>query len=61
MINVIKDLIVQVNKSEIVKFFNSLMLEQKYTYSDEDSVSLLTIHKAKGVIDFQVVFFIGCN
>ena len=57
----LRDLIVQVNKTEIVKFINSIMLEEdKTNSSDTGQVSLLTIHKAKG-LEFKVVFFIGCN
>lgn len=56
-----KDLITNVNKSDTLNFINELMLNNEPVNSSSDgTVSLLTVHRSKG-LEFKVVFFIGVN
>ena len=55
----LKDMITDLSKEEVKEFFNSLMLENKDMIKPQ-GVSLMTIHKSKG-LEFNTVFIVGCN
>lgn len=55
----LKDMITDLSPNEVEDFFNALMLEIKDTIKPK-GVSLMTIHKSKG-LEFDTVFVIGCN
>lgn len=55
----LKDMISDLKPEEVEEFFNSLMLEENKD-KKLNGVSLLTIHKSKG-LEFDTVFVIGCN
>ena len=55
----LKDMISDLKPEEVEEFFNSLMLEENKD-KKLNGVSLLTIHKSKG-LEFNTVFVIGCN
>lgn len=55
----LKDMITDLSKEEVKEFFNSLMIENKDMIKPQ-GVSLMTIHKSKG-LEFNTVFIVGCN
>nr|MCR5786528.1 ATP-dependent helicase [Acholeplasmatales bacterium] len=55
----LKDMIQDLTLEEVKDLFNNLMLENKNTINP-NGVSLMTIHKSKG-LEFNTVFIIGCN
>ena len=55
----LKDMLQDLTKEEVKDFFNNLMLEVKDT-TKPNGVSLMTIHKSKG-LEFNTVFIVGCN
>ena len=55
----LKDMIQDLTQDEVKDLFNNLMLENKNT-TLSNGVSLMTIHKSKG-LEFNTVFIIGCN
>ena len=55
----LKDMLQDLSKEEVKDFFNNLMLENK-DITNPKGVSLMTIHKSKG-LEFNTVFIIGCN
>ena len=54
-----KEMLRDVSKDDFQDSFNAMLLDNK-EYKTNDTVSLLTMHKAKG-LEFQVVFVIGFN
>ena len=54
-----KEILMNINKEEINQTINDLLLENKQE-KIENNISLLTIHKAKG-LEFKVIFLIGFN
>ncbi len=56
---ILKDMLKDLSKDEVKTFFNELLLEQS-EINKPIGVSLLTIHKSKG-LEFNTVFIIGCN
>ena len=55
----LKDMLADLEIDEVKEFFNNLILENKDTLKPK-GVSLMTIHKSKG-LEFNTVFIIGCN
>lgn len=54
-----KEMIRDVSKDDFIDSFNAMLLENK-DFKANNTVSLLTMHRAKG-LEFQVVFIIGFN
>lgn len=55
----LKDMIKDLNNKQLEEAFNQMLLDNVST-NPNNAVSLLTIHKAKG-LEFEVVFLIGFN
>ena len=55
----LKDMLKDLTKEEVKELFNTLILENK-DITKPNGVSLMTIHKSKG-LEFNTVFVIGCN
>lgn len=55
----LKDMIQDLTLEEAKELFNNLMLENKNSVIP-NGVSLMTIHKSKG-LEFNTVFIVGCN
>ncbi len=55
----LKQMIIEIPKHELESSFNDLLLENK-EHKQSNKISLLTIHKAKG-LEFEAVFIIGLN
>ena len=55
----LKDMIQDLNQNDLEESFNQMILDNEKT-NPNNTVSLLTIHKAKG-LEFEVVFVIGFN
>ena len=55
----LKDMLKDLTKEEVKELFNTLVLENK-DFIKPQGVSLMTIHKSKG-LEFNTVFVIGCN
>lgn len=55
----LKDMLEDLSRNEVKEFFNNIMLENKDIVKP-NGVSLMTIHKSKG-LEFNTVFIIGCN
>jgi len=55
----LKDMISELEPHQVEDFFNTLMLEEKDNQKPK-GVSLMTIHKSKG-LEFNTVFVVGCN
>ena len=60
-IDTLKESLVEYNNHyQVLEYFDTMLLENEKKEKPRNGVSLLTIHRSKG-LEFKVVFIIGCN
>jgi len=58
-IKILRSYVIEIDKSNLLEMFSMLSFDDK-SKKDSNKVSLLTIHKSKG-LEFKCVIIIGCN